>query len=275
MMEENSTNPKGYGHSASDTLSSLLVPTQNEHVSRREEVLKQAPIPNHIVIIPDGNRRWAKQKGLPSFFGHRAGAKAGEKILKMLLDLRIPCVTFWGSSLSNITKRAPEEVNALFAVYQKQFTKLAKDKRLAKNKVKVEILGRWRELFPEETKEPMEKVIEQTKSHTKAQLTFLMAYSGTEEMIEAIQKITAQKIKNPDLDVDGDLLKKNLFTKNLPPVDLVIRTGGEPHWSDGLLMWDCANAQMYFAKTLWPDFSSEECQKALDYYARTERRMGK
>src|SRR3989338_8459130 len=108
--------------------------------------------PKHIVIIPDGNRRWAKQKGLPSFFGHRAGAKAAEKTLKTLLDLKISYVTFWGASLSNITKRSPEEVRALLAVYKKQFTKLAKDKRLAKNGIKVEILGRWRELFPEETK---------------------------------------------------------------------------------------------------------------------------
>jgi len=177
--------------------------------------------------------------------------------------------------VSNITKRSPEEIATLFDLSKKQFVQLGKDKRLAKNGIKVDVLGRWREMFPAETKKPMEEIIEKTKGHSKAQLTFLMAYSGTDEMIEAIKKISTQKTKNPELEINNELLKSNLFTKNLPPVDLVIRTGGEPHWSDGLMMWDCANAQMYFAKTLWPDFSPNECQKALDYYARTERRMGK
>lgn len=232
-------------------------------------------IPQHIVIIPDGNRRWAKQKGLPSFFGHRQGAKAAKNAIETFFNAKVPYVTFWGTSVSNITKRSPEEVATLFDLSKKQFVKLSTDKRLAKNGIKVDILGRWREMFPAETKEPMEKVIEQTKGHTKMQLTFLMAYSGTDEMVEAIKKITAKKTKNPELEINGDLLKKNLWTKDLPPVDLVIRTGGEPHWSDGLMMWDSANAQLYFAKTLWPDFSSDECVKALAYYARTERRLGK
>lgn len=232
-------------------------------------------LPRHIVIIPDGNRRWAKQKGLPSFLGHYQGAKAAEKAVKTFFDAKIPYVTLWGTSVSNITKRSPEEVEALFDICKKQFIKLGKDKRLAKNGIRVDVLGRWRELFPAETKAPMEEVIEKTKGHAKAQLTFLMAYSGTDEMVEATQKISAQKAKNPELEIDGDLLKKNLWTRDLPPVDLVIRTGGEPHWSDGLMMWDTANAQLYFTKAFWPDFSPDECAKALAYYARTERRMGR
>lgn len=229
----------------------------------------------HIVIIPDGNRRWATQKGLPAFFGHREGAKAAEKAIETFFDAAIPYITFWGASLSNITKRSPEEINALFDVYKKQFVKLGKNKQLVKNSIQVEILGRWREMFPAETKAPMEEVIAKTKEHGKAHLTFLMAYSGTDEMLEAAKKIIAQKVENPALEIDGALLKKNLWTKDLPAVDLVIRTGGEPHWSDGLMMWDTANTQLYFTKALWPDFSPDECKKALAYYERTERRLGK
>ncbi len=231
--------------------------------------------PKHIVIIPDGNRRWAQQKGLPSFFGHREGAKAAEKVLKTLLDLKISYVTFWGASLSNITKRSPEEVKELFAIYKKMFAKLAKDKKPDKHRIKIDILGRWRELFPSETKAPMEEVLEKTKGYDGRQLTFLMAYSGTDEMVHACKNIAQAKTKDPELTIDGELLKRNLLTKDLPPVDLVIRTGGEPHWSDGLMMWDVANAQLYFTKTLWPDFSPEECKKALEYFSRAERRMGK
>lgn len=232
-------------------------------------------LPQHVVIIPDGNRRWAKQKGLPAFLGHRQGAIAAQEAIETFFNEKIPFVTFWGTSVSNVTKRSPEEIATLFDLSKKQFVQLGKDKRLEKNGIKVDILGRWREMFPPEAKKPMEEIIEKTKKNSKAQLTFLMAYSGTDEMIETIKKINAQKEKNPKLEIDGELIKSNLFTKNLPPVDLVIRTGGEPHWSDGLLMWDCANAQFYFTKTLWPDFSPNECNKALAYYARTERRMGK
>jgi undecaprenyl diphosphate synthase len=102
-----------------------------------------------------------------------------------------------------------------------------------------------------------------------------MAYSGIDEMMEAIKSIANIKLKNPNLEITNDLIKANLWTRDLPAVDFVIRTGGEPHWSQGMMMWDVAEAQLYFTETLWPDFSSEEFRKALDHYGKTERRFGK
>ncbi len=232
-------------------------------------------LPKHIVIIPDGNRRWAKKRGLPSFIGHREGAKAIEKLLGAVLDMGVENLTIWGTSVDNVTKRSPAEVKFLMKIFELYFKKLAKRKELREDEIKVDILGRWKEFFPDATKKAMQSAIDATKKYKKRRLTFLMAYSGFDEMTEAIKKISELKAKNKKLKVDGDLIKNNLWTKNLPPVDLVIRTGGEPHWSSGLMMWDVANSQLYFTETLLPDFSVAEFKKALENYDVTERRMGK
>lgn len=232
-------------------------------------------LPRHIVVIPDGNRRWAKKKRLPSFFGHREGAKTTEKILKAVLELKIPYFTFWGSSLGNIIKRPKKEVDFLFNLFEKYFKKLAKDKEIEKKGVKINVIGRWRELFPERVKKAIEEAVKKTKNNKNFQLTFLLAYSGIDEMTAAIQKIADFKIKNLELKIDEELIKNNLWTKDLPPVDLVIRTGGEPHWSAGMMMWDVADSQLYFTETLYPDLSVDEFKKAVNNYLKIERRMGK
>ena len=231
-------------------------------------------LPNHIVLIPDGNRRWAKKRGLPPFFGHRQGAKATEKIFKAALDMKIPCLTFWGTSLDNVTKRSSQEVNFLFDIFERWFKKLVKTKQIHQQQVKINVLGRWEKLFPERVKKPIKEAIKKTKNYRNHQLTFLMAYSGIDEMTSAIQRIAKIKNQKSKIKIDGELIKSNLWTKDLPAVDLIIRTGGEPHWSMGMMMWDVANAQLYFTETLLPDFSVEEFKKAIDRYSKTERRMG-
>ncbi len=229
----------------------------------------------HIVLIPDGNRRWAKKRGLPAFIGHREGAKALEKILGAALDLGVENLTIWGTSVDNVLKRSPQEVKFLMKLFKTYFKKLAKRKELKENGVQVNILGRWKELFPDATKNALQSTIDKTKSYGNRRLTFLMAYSGLDEMTQAVKKVSEAKAKNKKLKIDGTLIKKSLWTKDLPAVDLVIRTGGEPHWSSGLLMWDIANSQFYFTETLLPDFSVAEFKKALENYDKTERRMGK
>ncbi len=249
-------------------------------------------LPRHIVLIPDGNRRWAKKKGLPSFLGHREGAKNTEKILKAALDLGIENFTFWGSSVDNIAKRSPQEVKFLLKVFEIYFKKLAKSKYVHENGVRINVFGRWKEMFSPSAKKAIQSAIDKTRKYNKCELTVLLAYSGMDEMTSAIRNIvklsakggslpdggrgaSGGKSRNSKLEIDGDLIKQNLWTKNLPPVDLVIRTGGEPHLSSGMMMWDVADSQLYFTDTLYPDFSVAEFQKAIQNYARTERRMGK
>ena len=235
-------------------------------------------LPKHIAIIPDGNRRWAKKKGLVSFLGHNKGVEAAEEIIKEAVNLKIPYFTFWGCSINNIIKRPKSEVNFLFKIFEKQFKKILEDKAIYENKIRINVFGRWKELFPKETSIVIENAIEKTKNHNNYQLNFLLAYSGKDEMTETIKNISDLKLKNKNLEINESLIKNNLWTKNSPPVDLVIRTGeGDnlAHWSDGFMMWDAANSQFYFTKTLWPDFNKKEFKKAIDKFSFTEKRLGK
>jgi undecaprenyl diphosphate synthase len=219
-------------------------------------------IPQHIVIIPDGNRRWAKKRGRPAFFGHKAGAETVQKILEEALKLDIQCLTIWGCSVSN-------------ALFERYFKRLLSAKALAERGVRVRVLGQWREFFPAACQKVISELEKSTENNTKHNLTFLLAYNGTSDMLQAVREVAVLRQKRPRTPIDGNLLKSYLSTKELPAVDLAIRTGGDPHFSTGFMMWDMADAQLYFTETLWPDFSAREFKKALDEYAKSERRGGK
>jgi undecaprenyl diphosphate synthase len=235
-------------------------------------------IPNHVAIIPDGNRRWAKKKNLASFvghqkafIGHQRGAGSAEVIIKKALEMKIPYLTIWGSSLDNILKRSKGEVNCLFKIFQKEFEKIVVDEQIHKNKVRVEVIGKWREYFPESTKKAIEEAIKKTKNYDKYFVTFLMAYNGTDEMIDCIKKI-----KEKRGDVNEKTIVENLWTKDLPPVDLLIRTGCEndPHLSAGFMMWHTAYSQLYFTNKYFPDFKEKQFEEAIKEYSERDRRKG-
>jgi len=232
-------------------------------------------LPTHIAIIPDGNRRWAKKRKLQPWLGHRAGAKAFEKVLEKALELKIPYLTFWSGSWDNLTKRPKIEVNFLFKVYADWFQRIAKDKRIHQNKVRVNFLGRWKEILPQTTQRVIEKALTATKDYHQHSLTFLLAYNGMDEMRDCLQKIT-ELARNKPIKITEKLIKENLWTKDLPPVDLVIRTGcqDDPHLSAGFMMWDTAYSQLHFTQTLLPSFTSKEFAKIIQDYAQRERRMG-
>jgi undecaprenyl diphosphate synthase len=232
-------------------------------------------IPQHIVIVPDGNRRWAKERGKPSFLGHREGAKRMESVAKTAIELGVPALTIWGCSVANVTERAPQEVKFLFKMFEAYFNKLAKSRDIHKNQVRIGVIGRWEEFFPENLKKAIRHALKATEKYEKHQLTLLMAYSGTDEMTDAIRKAVEQGRKDPAFEVGPEVIKRNLWSRELPAVDLVIRTGGEPHWSAGMLMWDVAEARLHFTKIFWPDFGPEEFKKAMAAYAKVERRFGK
>lgn len=228
-------------------------------------------LPRHIVLVPDGNRRWAKKRGKPAEFGHFEGAKNAERILKTALDLGIPNFTFWCCSVSNVTERSKTEIAFLFLIFERYFKKLLKAKELEEQGIRVRAIGRWREIFPKRAQKPILELMEKTKHNKRKNLTFLLAYDGRDEMVEAIKNIK----KNKGGKVDRALIKENLWTKDLPPVDLVIRTGGEPHWSAGLMMWDVAEARLHFTETLWPGFTPEEFKKIVTTTGKVERRHGR
>lgn len=230
--------------------------------------------PYHIAIVPDGNRRWARAKGLKPWIGHQYATENLKKIFEAALDIKIPYFSFWASSQDNLAKRPKAENKFLLNLFKKEFAKLAIDKRIHKEQVRVNIFGEWRKQFPEEVKKPMKRAIETTKNYNKFFLNFFIAYSGIDEMLKAIRKISKQNLDNPDFKITPQLIKKYLFTKDLPRVDYLIRTGGEPHMSAGFMMWDIADAQMYFSDKSWPDFTANDFKKAIQEYSRRQRRFG-
>lgn len=226
----------------------------------------------HLVIIPDGNRRWAKKKALDNRMGHEKGAESFEKLYEKIVEMKIPYFSFWGASYDNLTKRSKTEINNLLKLIHKEFERLANDDRVMENKIRINVIGRWKEIFSQDTQKLINKCIDKTKNNDKLFLTFLLAYNGTDEMIYAINQI-----KEKNLKVTKENIKSNLWTKNLPEVDFLIRTGADedPHNSAGFMMWDTTYSQLYFTKTLFPNFDEKELEKAINNFNLRKRRYGK
>ncbi len=236
---------------------------------------KTKNLPTHIAVIPDGNRRWAREHKLDVWLGHKKGTDSLEKLGDVIVELGIPHLSFWASSKDNLKKRSAQEVKFLLNLFKKKFLELSESEKIHQNKMRINIFGSWREQFPEDVKQSLEQAIESTKNYSNYFLNFFIAYSGTDEVLGAIKCIAKRARGDSSLKIDRDLLKKCLLTNNLPPVDLLIRSGGEPHNSDGFMMWDTANAQLHFSEKLWPDFNENDFREAIEDYAERGRRFGK
>ena len=229
----------------------------------------------HIAIIPDGNRRWAVQQGMKPEEGHLVGFEKTRGIIQSALENNIYALSFWGSSVNNLTKRSMSEVKNLYFGFKKYFTELLEDGSLDTYNVRVQVLGKWEEMFPADLKRVIRKLIDKTQHYSDHQLTFFLGYNGDVEMIEAIQSIvdnSEEKVK-----VTPALVKQHLYTHDLPPVDLVIRTGSksDPHNSVGFMMWDTANSQFHYTESLYPEFTPEEFEAVIEDFSSREKRQGK
>lgn len=229
-------------------------------------------IPRHIAVIPDGNRRWAKERGMKPWEGHEAGARNMEELIKNALKRKIACLSFWGSSVDNLEKRPLEEKMALLDIYDRYLKRLMESKEIHEEETRVNFIGRWEEQFPESLKKTIRELIEKTRDYKKRALNFFLAYNGDDEMLMAISKILEKYEKGKR--ITAEALKENLMTRELPAVDYLIRTGGEPHLSAGFMMWDIANAQLYFSEEKFPDFNPEKFDEALFEFERRGRRFG-
>ncbi len=229
-------------------------------------------IPNHIAIVPDGNRRWAKEKGMNPWEGHEAGAQNTEKLLRKALAMGVKCFSLWGSSVENLTKRPLMEKKELLRIYEEYFAKLLKSDDIHDNQVKINFIGKWEQQFPGSLKKIMYECVDATKNYSNHVLNFFLAYSGDDEMLEAIRKISKDNI--PGQSITGETIKKYLMTRDLPAVDYLIRTGGEPHLSAGFMMWDIANAQLFFSEKYYPDFDEKELERAIEDYGKRGKRLG-
>lgn len=229
-------------------------------------------IPKHIAVIPDGNRRWARERGLEPWRGHEAGAENIERLVRFALDKGVGCISFWGSSLENLAKRPLSETRALLRIYEEYFARLMASEDIHKNETRIQVIGRWREQFPPKLKAILEEGIVKTAKYAQKNLVFFLAYSGTDEMLEAVKSVVRSGIAAEK--ISEETIKENLWTKDLPAVDLLVRTGGEPHLSAGFLMWDIADAHLYFSPKYFPDFDTAGLAQAIEEYGKREKRKG-
>jgi undecaprenyl diphosphate synthase len=228
-------------------------------------------IPNHIAIIPDGNRRWAKAHRLNPWQGHEEGVRRFWDIAQAAGDLGIKHLSFWAASYDNLTKRSKLEVRFLIKLLRDELSKPEVEEKLLANKIRLRVIGEWREFLSDQKLESVIDYLEaKTKPFKDKFLNILFMYDGKREMLSAVNAH-----KGVDKKASEQTLQKALWTAELPDVDLVIRTGGEPHWSAGFLMWQTANSQFYFTEMLWPDFKQQELKKAIIDFDRRERRLGK
>jgi undecaprenyl diphosphate synthase len=227
-------------------------------------------IPHHVVIIPDGNRRYAKSLGREPWYGHELGAKNTENLIKKAHALGIRELSFWGSSLENLKKRPLEETRALLRIYETYFKELLRNTDIHESKVRVRLIGRWREQFPEELKKILFEIEEATREYDQYGLNFFLAYSGDDDMLQAVKALSLSKDE-----VTRESLKAALMTAELPPVDYMIRTGGDAHLSAGFMMWDTANSELFFSDLLYPAFEEKAFEEAILDFGKRARRHGK
>ena len=224
-------------------------------------------LPVHVAIVPDGNGRWAEQRGLSRLAGHKAGVKIMRSMIEYLNDYQIKYVTLYGFSTEN-WNRPEDEVKGLFRVLEER---IGKDvPKLHKKGVKVRHLGRLEEL-PTWLQKSIKNAEELTKNNTGMTLSLAFNYGGHVEIIDAVRRIIAEGI--PSEKIDEKLFSSYLYTAGLPDVDLLIRTGDELRLSN-FLIWQTAYSEYYFTQSLWPDITKEDIDKALLAYSQRERRFG-
>lgn len=228
-------------------------------------------LPHHVAIIPDGNRRWANARGLAPWEGHQAGAKNTESLIRIAQELGIKELSLWGSSLENLTKRSLEEKAGLLKVYAENFKAILGSQEIQSGQVRIRFIGRFRETFPKPLLELIDTIEEKTKNNTEYFLNFFLAYSGDDDMLFAVNTL----VESGKKEISREDLKGALMTKDVAPVDYLIRTGGDPHLSTGFMMWDTANAELFFTDTLFPDFDGEAFAAAIIEYSDRARRGGK
>ena len=226
-------------------------------------------VPSHLAIIIDGNRRWAKKKGLSSLQGHKKGLDNVEKIGDYCIKKGVKILTLYVFSSEN-WKRSKKEVNYLMKLFINNLTK-KNIKRFNDKGIKFQAIGQ-KEKLPKLLQEKIKETEEATKNNKKSILNLAISYGGRPEIIQAVKKIIKKKI--PLNKINEKTIDQNLWTANLPHPDFIIRTGGEIRLSN-FLTWQSAYSEFYFTKKYWPEFSNKDLDKALEDYSNRERRFGK
>ncbi|HET9818536.1 MAG TPA: polyprenyl diphosphate synthase [Rhodanobacteraceae bacterium] len=231
----------------------------------------RANVPHHIAIVMDGNGRWARRRAQPRSFGHRAGQKAVRAVVEYCLRNHVGVLTLFAFSSEN-WKRPDTEVGALMDLFLKALDKEIDE--LHKNEVRVRFVGELT-AFSDAIRTRMQAATLRTAGNQRLALNVCVSYGGRWDIAQAARRV-AQAAANGEIDpalVDEHTLADYFCLADVPPPDLFIRTGGE-HRISNFLLWQIAYTELYFTDTLWPDMDAAELDRALDDYARRERRFG-
>ena len=241
-----------------------------------EKEIRNGDIPNHLALILDGNRRWAKNNLSMPKEGHWKGADAVENLLDWCEEFDIKIITLYVLSAENLSRK-DKELEFLFDLIKNRLEKLYNDPRIHRNKMRVKAIGRI-ELLPESIKEVLHRLDTVTKDYNEHFLNIAIAYGGQDELVDAVKKIGG-KIKKGILDIN-DINKKeiesNLYTSHLPQSspDMILRTSGEKRLS-GFLMWQSVYSELVFLDIFWPEFRKIDLMRAIRTYQKRKRRLGK
>ena len=228
-------------------------------------------MPRHIAIIMDGNRRWAKAKGKTANFGHKEGAKTLEKIVRYANKIGLEYITVYAFSTEN-WKRAQEEVKALMFLFQTYLNDYSK--RADSENIKLQFIGE-REGLSKSLQKSMKVCETKTMNNTGVTFNIALNYGSRDEMVHCVKAI-AEKVKNGELnieDIEEETISNNLYTKEIPDPDLIIRTSGEKRLSN-FLLWQVAYSEFLFLDKNWPDFSEEDLDHAIEVYQSRHRKFG-
>ena len=241
-----------------------------------EKEIRNGDIPNHLALILDGNRRWAKNNLSMPKEGHWKGADAVENLLDWCEEFDIKIITLYVLSAENLSRK-DKELEFLFDLIKNRLEKLYNDPRIHRTKMRVKAIGRI-ELLPESIKEVLHRLDTVTKDYNEHFLNIAIAYGGQDELVDAVKKIGG-KIKKGILDIN-DINKKeiesNLYTSHLPQSspDMILRTSGEKRLS-GFLMWQSVYSELVFLDIFWPEFRKIDLMRAIRTYQKRKRRLGK
>lgn len=229
-------------------------------------------VPRHIAIIMDGNGRWAKSRGEERTFGHRNALSAVRNAISACRKAEVEFLTLYTFSTEN-WNRPEDEVSTLMTLLSESLIKEA-DELFTKG-IRMHVIGDI-DALPELVREQLLNVVELTKNNTEANLVLALSYGSQKEILNAVKEI-AKSVKEGKLDIesiDENIFENHLYTKNIPPVDLLIRTSGEVRISN-FLLWQIAYAELQFLDIFWPDFTEENLYQCILNYQNKERRFGK
>lgn len=228
-------------------------------------------LPCHVAIIMDGNGRWAQNRRQPRLFGHKAGAESVSEIVEVCAEIGISCLTLYAFSSEN-WKRPEKEVSGLMSILKRYLE--SELPKMQKNGIRLLSIGDHSRL-PENVRKSLQDTIKATANNNKLTLNLALSYGGRNEIVRAVQAIS-QKCVEGDLrveDIADEHIDAHLDTRLMPDPDLLIRTGGEARLSN-FLLWQLSYAEIYFTKTMWPDFRRDVFLQAIADFQQRQRRFG-